>query len=240
MGKTRASKNAASGLVDEAVPVCASSTSPPLKKAARDATPDVAARAARPMAAGPMADGAARSIEIHIPSSTEYVRVVRLAVLGVASRMPFSYDDVEDIKLAVSEACNNAILHATDVVSATPADNGEELPDDSVASNSGAPAPAVLVVLTPWADRLEITVADEGRVPPPGIASQAPHAMPAAGDSVERLREGGMGLFLMEALMDRVEHHTGADSNTVVRLVKYVPGSPERRTPGRVPARPSP
>ena len=42
----------------------------------------------------------------------EFVRVVRLAVMGVASRMPFSYDDIEDIKLAVSEACNNAILHA--------------------------------------------------------------------------------------------------------------------------------
>jgi anti-sigma regulatory factor (Ser/Thr protein kinase) len=37
----------------------------------------------------------------------------------------------------------------------------------------------------------------------------------------EELKESGLGLFLMEALMDTVEHQTGANSNTVVRLVKY-------------------
>ena len=48
-------------------------------------------------------------VEIRIPCRAEYVGVARLAILGVASRMRFSYDEVEDIRLAVGEACASAI-----------------------------------------------------------------------------------------------------------------------------------
>lgn len=48
-------------------------------------------------------------VEIRIPCRAEYVGVARLAILGVASRMDFSYDEVEDIRLAVGEACTSAI-----------------------------------------------------------------------------------------------------------------------------------
>lgn len=48
-------------------------------------------------------------VEIRIPCHAEFVGVTRLAILGVASRMRFSYDEVEDIRLAVGEACANAI-----------------------------------------------------------------------------------------------------------------------------------
>lgn len=39
----------------------------------------------------------------------EYVGVARLAILGVASRMKFSYDEVEDVRLAVGEACTTSV-----------------------------------------------------------------------------------------------------------------------------------
>ena len=48
-------------------------------------------------------------VELAIPSRPEYVGVARLTILGVASRMRFSYDEVEDIRLAVGEACTRAI-----------------------------------------------------------------------------------------------------------------------------------
>ena len=54
------------------------------------------------------------TVEIRIPSDADYVRIVRLALAGLAARLKFSYDDIEDLKLAVTEACNNAILHAAD------------------------------------------------------------------------------------------------------------------------------
>src|SRR5438270_7688176 len=63
---------------------------------------------------GPLAtnDGEA-VVELTIPGKPEYVGVARLAILGVASRMRFSYDEVEDIRLAVGEACTTAIERAS-------------------------------------------------------------------------------------------------------------------------------
>jgi len=51
-------------------------------------------------------------VELCIPARPEYVGVARLAILGVASRMRFSYDEVEDIRLAVGEACTSVLDRA--------------------------------------------------------------------------------------------------------------------------------
>jgi serine/threonine-protein kinase RsbW len=48
---------------------------------------------------------------LKIPGKPEFVGVVRLAISGLASRLKFSYEDVEDLKLAVAEACSHAIAH---------------------------------------------------------------------------------------------------------------------------------
>jgi serine/threonine-protein kinase RsbW len=48
-------------------------------------------------------------VELKIPCKPEYVGVARLAILGVASRMRFSYDEVEDVRLAVGEACTTSV-----------------------------------------------------------------------------------------------------------------------------------
>lgn len=48
-------------------------------------------------------------VELIIPCRPEFVGVARLAMLGVASRMRFSYDEVEDIRLAVGEACTTSV-----------------------------------------------------------------------------------------------------------------------------------
>jgi serine/threonine-protein kinase RsbW len=61
----------------------------------------------------PRAEGATGSIELRLPSKAEWVGVARLAVAGVASRLNFSIEDIEDLKLAVAEACTNCIQHAS-------------------------------------------------------------------------------------------------------------------------------
>lgn len=48
-------------------------------------------------------------VELTIPCRPEFVGVARLAILGVASRMRFSYDEVEDVRLAVGEACTTSV-----------------------------------------------------------------------------------------------------------------------------------
>ena len=51
-------------------------------------------------------------VSLTIPSMPEFVGVVRLAISGIAARMNFTIDEIEDIKISVSEACTNAIQHA--------------------------------------------------------------------------------------------------------------------------------
>ncbi len=54
-------------------------------------------------------EATATNVELTIPCLPEYVGVARLAILGVASRMRFSYDEVEDVRLAVGEACTISV-----------------------------------------------------------------------------------------------------------------------------------
>lgn len=58
----------------------------------------------------PQSHAEAERIELTIPARPEYIAVVRLAAAGVAGRTALSFDDVEDLKIAVSEACTAAIL----------------------------------------------------------------------------------------------------------------------------------
>lgn len=50
-------------------------------------------------------------ISLSIPNKAEYVSVIRLTVTAIANRMGFDIEKIEDIKVAVAEACTNAITH---------------------------------------------------------------------------------------------------------------------------------
>ncbi len=51
------------------------------------------------------------NITLSLPSKAEYVSVARLTASVIANNMGFNIEEVEDIKVAVGEACNNAVLH---------------------------------------------------------------------------------------------------------------------------------
>ncbi len=142
-------------------------------------------------------------IELSIPAQSEWVRVARLTVAGVAARQGFSVQAVEDIKVAVSEAINNAIQHG-----------GNETLDE---------VPMVDIALEPRADGLWIVVCDQGRLANP--LSLAP------ANRNEELPEGGMGLLLIRSLMDRVELESGPACDTALKMWKALPVA--RRTPAR-------
>lgn len=48
-------------------------------------------------------------IKIHLPQKGDYLGFIRLSVSGLASRMGFDIDTIEDIKVAVSEVCSRII-----------------------------------------------------------------------------------------------------------------------------------
>ncbi|WP_053364857.1 anti-sigma B factor RsbW [Bacillus sp. FJAT-27245] len=138
-------------------------------------------------------------IEMKIPAKPEYVGVIRLTLSGIASRMGFSYDDLEDLKIATSEACTNAVQHAY-----KNKERGE-----------------VIVGFGLYPDRLEVMVADSGQSFDFESARQGLGRY-EDNDSVEFLREGGLGLYLIETLMDEVRiHHK---EGVTVFMTKYLEG----------------
>jgi hypothetical protein len=45
------------------------------------------------------------TVSIHIPASPAYLQVVRLTAAGLASRLGFTLDEIEDLKIGVDELC---------------------------------------------------------------------------------------------------------------------------------------
>jgi len=50
-------------------------------------------------------------VELRVPARPEWVALARLAAATVANRLRFSIEEIEDVKLAVAEACTAVIQH---------------------------------------------------------------------------------------------------------------------------------
>ena len=132
------------------------------------------------------------SVHVHLPSELGYEKVAMSTAASMAALMGFSKDRIEDLKTAVAEACINAIEH------------GNHL------NNSLS----VGVVLSSSVDQLEVKVIDDGA----GI-----NAKPIIPD-IDRKVHGeedprGMGMFLIQALVDEAEWYQGPPGKSFVRLV---------------------
>jgi serine/threonine-protein kinase RsbW len=54
------------------------------------------------------------SVELTFPAKADYLLLSRLALSGLARAYPLEADVLADLKLAVTEACGNAVQHAYD------------------------------------------------------------------------------------------------------------------------------
>lgn len=152
-------------------------------------------------------------VTLQVPATAEYVDLVRVTLYGIAAKMGFSYEEIEDMKVAVSEACNNAVLHAYgNPAAGTPA----IAPDEQ---------PRMEIRYVKREDALSIVVKDEGQSFDAVAASEAPKTSPLMGKSIGEINPGGLGLYLMQALMDQVEVHS--ESGTEVILTKRLVRSEE-------------
>src|SRR5271166_4193232 len=52
------------------------------------------------------------TVELSIPAKAEWVAVARLAGSAIGSRLHFSIDEIEDLKLAIAEACTDCIQNS--------------------------------------------------------------------------------------------------------------------------------
>ena len=140
-------------------------------------------------------NGASSAIELEIPARPEYVGLARLVVSSLASsRRTLADDRIDDLKLAVSEACTNAIEAHADV----------DLLERVVVRWSEAD------------DHLQVQVEDRG----PGFDPRSLPSHPPVTDP-ERLNfERGLGIPLIRSLVDQVEFDPSEDG-TSVKIVMY-------------------
>lgn len=136
-------------------------------------------------------------VEIRLPAKSQYVSVARLTISGLANRIGFTYDDIEDLKIATSEAITNAVQHAY-------ADDEEG---------------EIVVGCAIYEEKIEIIVADHGK----SFNFEETKAKVGPYHDLEEgsiLREGGLGLYLIETLMDEVKVHF--QEGVTVFMTKYV------------------
>ncbi len=50
------------------------------------------------------------AVEIRLPADSAYLSVLRTATAGLAARLDFTLDEIEDLRIAVDEACG-LLLH---------------------------------------------------------------------------------------------------------------------------------
>ena len=144
---------------------------------------------------GPSQVSGADPIELEIPARAEFVALARLVVSSLASaRREIADDRIDDLKLAVSEACTNAI------------------------EAHGASEVDERVLLRWWEgdDRLEVSVEDQGLgFDPAGLPDNPPFTDP------DRLNfERGLGIPLIRTLVDEVDF-SPSTAGTRVSLVMY-------------------
>jgi serine/threonine-protein kinase RsbW len=59
-------------------------------------------------------DGQRADVELRLPADSAYVSVLRTTTAGLAARLDFPIDDIEDLRIAVGEACAMVLPRAAD------------------------------------------------------------------------------------------------------------------------------
>ena len=132
--------------------------------------------------------------ELRLPSRLGFEKVAMNTAASVAQIMGFSDDRVDDLKTAVAEACINAIEHGNRM--------NELL--------------GVVVTLSMDDESLEVKIQDHGT----GVHEDA-HVPDIDRKMLGEETPRGMGMFLIQALVDEVEY-VSENAGSYARLVIHL------------------
>jgi serine/threonine-protein kinase RsbW len=136
------------------------------------------------------------SVTLTVPAFAEFVDIVRLTLYGIATKWGFSYEEIEDMKVAVAEACNNAVLHAYE----------------------GADPGNIDIKFSMTANGIRISIKDQGASF--DYRHKESQATSLHDKQLSEINAGGLGIYMMQALMDEVQVNT--ESGTEVVLTKFL------------------
>ena len=138
-------------------------------------------------------DSLERTFQLHVPSSTENLSMIRDFVGSIGERAGFDKRELMQLELAVDEACANVIEHAYG------SDTTRE----------------VTVRATLDENAVEIRIIDNGRGFEPSSIPQTDV------DTLVRRREsGGLGMRLINRVMDEVHYEIVPGQKNELRMIK--------------------
>ncbi|MDR3599294.1 MAG: anti-sigma F factor [Desulfosporosinus sp.] len=130
-------------------------------------------------------------------SISENVGITRLLIASVGAQLDLSLNDIEELKVAVSEAVSNAIIHGY----------------------KNDPNHIVYLDLEITGDTLKIVVKDEGC----GISDVEQAMQPAYSTDPERM---GLGFVFMQSFMDELQVDSALEVGTTVTMIKHLKQTP--------------
>lgn len=129
-------------------------------------------------------------MRLTFPSRPENVAFARVAVASFATQIPFTLEEIDEIKVATSEAVSNCSIHA--------------YPDG---------LGMVEIEAEILEDSVKVRITDYGV----GIADLEAAKEPAYSTDPERM---GLGLVFMESFMDSLEIETQSGQGTTIIMIK--------------------
>ncbi|MBP2634211.1 MAG: spoIIAB 2 [Firmicutes bacterium] len=139
-------------------------------------------------------------VKLSLLSINENVGFARAASAAFSAQVDLTLTEIDEIKVAVSEAISNAVIHGY----------GELVDKDNY----------IELVMNLYQDKLEFVITDYGR----GIANVEEAMQPSFSSDPERM---GLGFVFMDSFMDELEVISEPGQGTTVRMVKMIVPSVE-------------
>ncbi len=132
---------------------------------------------------------------LKVSSSSENLKIIREFINRIAMKGGFNTEAIEQIELAVDEACTNVIKHAHQY-------NSKETLELTVKLDN---------------NKIEIIISDKGK------GFNISHiAKPDIEKSIHEAKAGGLGIHLMRTLMDEVKFNFNPGKTNKLSLIKYL------------------
>jgi anti-sigma regulatory factor (Ser/Thr protein kinase) len=136
-----------------------------------------------------------RTFVVQTPGDMSYLYRIREFIAGIAIESGLAQQDIDNIELAVDEACTNVIEHGYD-------------PDEQNKD--------ITIRMEINTSKLVLKIIDHAR--PFNIVGYSPadiHQLQ------EERKDGGLGIRLIKRIMDTIDYRTSADGQNELIMTKY-------------------